>query len=154
VKLESTRHDRDRVARNAATRLFCRWSFDRAGPRSNILRPLLPTTPQPKYHPVAGGEHLLAMLYPSKSSLIVISTTRQRRRRRSNPHSSPRRIGALPTRGFLLWRLSDAGPGARDGTRPEGPASETLHNSGHTHRQTRSKLRSHDLSRRGAYQFA
>ncbi|MGA2046024.1 MAG: hypothetical protein ABSG83_22005 [Roseiarcus sp.] len=31
-----------------------------------------------KYHPVAGGEHLLAMLYPSKSSLIVISTTRQK----------------------------------------------------------------------------
>jgi len=27
-------------------------------------------------------------------------------------------------------------------------------NSGHTHRQTRSKLRSHDLSRRSAYQFA
>jgi hypothetical protein len=31
-----------------------------------------------KYHRVAGGEHLLATLYPSKSSLIVISTTRQK----------------------------------------------------------------------------
>ena len=32
------------------------------------------------------------------------------RRRRSNPHSSPQRTGALPTRGFLPWRFSNAGP--------------------------------------------
>jgi len=30
-----------------------------------------------KYHPVADREHLLATLYPSKSSLMVTATTRQ-----------------------------------------------------------------------------
>ena len=30
-----------------------------------------------KYHPVADREHLLATLYPSKSSLMVTATTRK-----------------------------------------------------------------------------
>ena len=30
-----------------------------------------------KYHPMAGREHPLATLYPSKSSLMLIATTRQ-----------------------------------------------------------------------------
>ncbi|MET4274737.1 hypothetical protein ABIB68_003687, partial [Bradyrhizobium sp. F1.2.2] len=34
-----------------------------------------------------------------------------------------------PQRGFLLWRLSDAGPRVRGNT-VMGPASETLHSSG------------------------
>jgi hypothetical protein len=51
---------------------------------------------------------------------------------RSNPHSAvarpPHHCG-VSTRGFLPWRLSDAGPRAR-GTFREGPASETLHTNG------------------------
>jgi hypothetical protein len=31
-----------------------------------------------KYHPVAGREHPLATLYPSKSSLMVMATARQK----------------------------------------------------------------------------
>ncbi len=49
---------------------------------------------------------------------------------RSNPHSPVARLPhhcGVQTRGFLPWRLSDAGPRAR-GTIREGPASETLHN--------------------------
>src|SRR5260370_42428833 len=48
---------------------------------------------------------------------------------RSTPHSAVARLPhhcGVQTRGFLPWRLSDAGPRAR-GTIREGPASETLH---------------------------
>ena len=39
--------------------------------------------------------------------------------------------GAQPFRGFLPWRLPDAGPGAR-GCVCDGPASETLHRRRHS----------------------
>src|SRR5258708_31995904 len=48
---------------------------------------------------------------------------------RPNRHRSPGTVGASSSRGFLPWRLADAGPRARGHVR-DGPASPTLHNSG------------------------
>src|SRR5260370_26585818 len=47
---------------------------------------------------------------------------------RSNRHRLHGTVGALSSRGFLPWRLADAGPRARGNVR-DGPASATLHRS-------------------------
>jgi hypothetical protein len=71
----------------------------------------------------------------SRSPTAVTDSARPR-----SHHRHPSRRGQIPiapeapslpsSRGFLPWRLSNAGPSAC-GTVREGPASETLHNSRH-----------------------
>src|SRR5437867_12264684 len=55
-----------------------------------------------------------------------IALARAHHPRQPNPHSVCGSSLAQPTRGFVLWRLSDAGPGARRSHLAR-PASETLH---------------------------
>ena len=108
----STHHDRDRLIRGAATRL----SF--AAGRSTAPLPLAQRSSgqlsragrREQYHPMTGKEHPIATLYPSKSSLMVIATTRQQTLATLKSPWRVRRIGALPTRGFLPCRFSNAGP--------------------------------------------
>jgi len=60
-----------------------------------------------------------------------------------NPHSRVRgKLPRISDRGFLPWRLSDAGPRARDGVH-EWPASETLHNTDQSAMQRSAPLFDH-----------
>src|SRR5262249_57884583 len=62
---------------------------------------------------------------PSHNSWHRLDPNQPARPRHSNPHSTCRAALRSLKRGFLLWRLSDAGPAVR-GITFMGPASETL----------------------------